>query len=114
MAATHGDLFVPVDLKRRVFAKVAKTNLRYRLMLMAHQAEREQSMNHPVTNTANRNATHGGGPGRWQCAAQPFDFNELFLTSGGIPGLGGLELHCLITSCSEAGLCGALRSLRID
>jgi hypothetical protein len=28
----------------------------------------------------------------------PFDFNELFRTPAGIPGLAGLELLCLITS----------------
>jgi two-component system CheB/CheR fusion protein len=36
MLLTHSDLFVPVDLKRRVFRKVPKHNLRERLMFVAH------------------------------------------------------------------------------
>jgi two-component system, chemotaxis family, CheB/CheR fusion protein len=36
MLITHSDLFKPVDLKRRVFAKVVRPTLRDRLLLAAH------------------------------------------------------------------------------
>ena len=36
MLITHSDLFKPVDLKRRVFAKVARPTLRDRLLFAAH------------------------------------------------------------------------------
>jgi chemotaxis methyl-accepting protein methylase len=36
MLITHADLFKPVDLKRRVFAKVARPTLRDRLLFTAH------------------------------------------------------------------------------
>ncbi len=36
MLLTHSDLFKPVDLKRRVFAKVARPTLRDRLLFTAH------------------------------------------------------------------------------
>jgi two-component system CheB/CheR fusion protein len=36
MLITHSDLFKPVDLKRRVFAKVARPTLRDRLLFTAH------------------------------------------------------------------------------
>jgi two-component system, chemotaxis family, CheB/CheR fusion protein len=36
MLITHGDLFAPVSLKRRVFSKVAKQSLRDRLLSVAH------------------------------------------------------------------------------
>jgi two-component system CheB/CheR fusion protein len=36
MLLSHGDLFAPVDLKRRIFRKVGRPNMRDRVQLMAH------------------------------------------------------------------------------
>ncbi|HVG21927.1 MAG TPA: CheR family methyltransferase [Blastocatellia bacterium] len=41
MLLTHGNLFSPVDLKRRVFKKVPHVNLRDRLMIMAQSGNEE-------------------------------------------------------------------------
>lgn len=45
MLLTHAALFVPVDLKQRVFSKVARVQLRERLMLLA-QAGSNDATNH--------------------------------------------------------------------
>jgi hypothetical protein len=45
MLLTHSSIFTPVDLKKRVFAKVPKNNVRDRLLMMA-QAGREDAANH--------------------------------------------------------------------
>ncbi|HXG92006.1 MAG TPA: CheR family methyltransferase, partial [Blastocatellia bacterium] len=39
MLLTHTNLFTPIDLKRRVFQKVAKVNLRDRLIILAHTGQ---------------------------------------------------------------------------
>jgi two-component system CheB/CheR fusion protein len=41
MLLTHGNLFTPVDLKRRVFNKVPKVNLRDRLLMMTQSGSEE-------------------------------------------------------------------------
>jgi two-component system CheB/CheR fusion protein len=38
MLFTYGNLFTPVDMRRRVFTKQPRTNLRDRLLMIAHQA----------------------------------------------------------------------------
>ena len=43
MLLTHGALFSPVDLKQRVFSKVARLQLRERLMLLAQSGNAEAS-----------------------------------------------------------------------
>jgi two-component system, chemotaxis family, CheB/CheR fusion protein len=43
MLLTHGALFTPIDLKQRVFTKVARLQLRERLMLLAQSGSSEAS-----------------------------------------------------------------------
>ncbi|HET7421158.1 MAG TPA: CheR family methyltransferase, partial [Candidatus Dormibacteraeota bacterium] len=43
MLLTHGSLFAPVDLKQRIFSKVARLQLRERLLLLAQSGNTEAS-----------------------------------------------------------------------
>jgi two-component system CheB/CheR fusion protein len=47
MLLSHGDLFAPVDLKRRVFRKVGRPTLRDRVQLMAHDMNQLASDGQP-------------------------------------------------------------------
>jgi two-component system CheB/CheR fusion protein len=61
MLLTHGSTFTPLDLKRRVFAKVPKINLRDRLLMMA-QAGSEDAVNHLVSHVRLRDSAFDEGP----------------------------------------------------
>lgn len=61
MLLTHANLFVPVDLKRRVFTKVPKPNLRDRLLVFA-QAGTEPIANHLVKQVRLREAAFDASP----------------------------------------------------
>ena len=61
MLLTHGGLFAPVDLKRRVFKKVSKANVRERLLTMT-QAGDEEAAGQGVNNPRIREATFDAGP----------------------------------------------------
>jgi two-component system CheB/CheR fusion protein len=61
MLLTHGNTFVPVDLKRRVFAKVPRPNLRDRMLLMT-QAGSEEAVNHLVSQVRLRDSAFDSTP----------------------------------------------------
>jgi two-component system CheB/CheR fusion protein len=59
MLLTHSNLFAPVDLKRRIFSKVPKVNLRDRLLMLAQTGNEEavgQLANHVRIREANFDA----------------------------------------------------------
>jgi two-component system CheB/CheR fusion protein len=55
MLLTHTGIFTPLDLKRRVFVKVPKLNLRDRLLMMAH-VNHDEGINHMANNVRLREA----------------------------------------------------------
>jgi two-component system CheB/CheR fusion protein len=61
MLRTHGDLFLPVQLTCRVFAKVQKSNDRDRLLLVA-QAGSEEGVNQATSRIRLRDAAFDEGP----------------------------------------------------
>ncbi len=61
MLLTHGALFVPVDLKQRIFSKVARLQLRERLMLLAQSGAAEAS-NHVARQLRVRELSSEGSP----------------------------------------------------
>jgi two-component system CheB/CheR fusion protein len=58
---TYNNAFVPVDLKRRIFAKVSRGNLRDRLLVMARTGS-EEAVNHLVGHVRIREAAFDTGP----------------------------------------------------
>jgi len=61
MLLTHSNTFTAVDLKRRVFTKVPKVNLRDRLLLIA-QTGNEEAVNHLATHVRIREAAYDASP----------------------------------------------------
>ncbi|HEX2682018.1 MAG TPA: CheR family methyltransferase, partial [Candidatus Dormibacteraeota bacterium] len=61
MLLTHGSLFAPVDLKQRIFTKVARLQLRERLMLLAQSGSVEAS-NHIARQLRVRELATEGAP----------------------------------------------------
>jgi two-component system, chemotaxis family, CheB/CheR fusion protein len=61
MLMNPGGNFLPVDLKRRIFRKVPKANLRDRLVLMA-QAGSEEAVNHLVSHVRMRDSAFDQAP----------------------------------------------------
>ena len=61
MLLTHGALFTPVDLKQRIFSKVARLQLRERLMLLAQSGSAEAS-NHVARQLRVRELATEGAP----------------------------------------------------
>jgi two-component system CheB/CheR fusion protein len=61
MLLTHANTFAPVDLKRRIFTTVAKTNLRTRLTVMAH-AGSEEAVNDVSSQVRLREAAFDSSP----------------------------------------------------
>ncbi len=61
MLLTHSNTFTAVDLKRRVFTKVPKGNLRDRLLLIA-QTGNEEAVNHLATHVRIREAAYDVSP----------------------------------------------------
>ena len=61
MLFAHAELFMPVDLKRRVFRKVPRIGMRDRLLLMA-QAGTEQEAAHMADHVRMREAAFEGAP----------------------------------------------------
>lgn len=61
MLLTHANTFTPVQLKCRVFTKVAKPNLRDRLLIMA-QSGNEDAVNHLSHHVRLREAAFDSGP----------------------------------------------------
>jgi two-component system CheB/CheR fusion protein len=58
---TYNNTFVPVDLKRRIFAKVARGNLRERLLVMARTGS-EEAVNHLVGHVRIRESAFDTSP----------------------------------------------------
>jgi two-component system CheB/CheR fusion protein len=58
---TQSNIFTPVDLQKRIFAKVPRANLRDRLLLMA-QAGNEEAVNHLASHVRLRDAAFDGAP----------------------------------------------------
>jgi two-component system CheB/CheR fusion protein len=58
---TYNSTFVPVDLKRRIFSKVSKGNLRERLLMMARTGT-EEAVNHLVGHVRIREAAFDANP----------------------------------------------------
>jgi two-component system CheB/CheR fusion protein len=58
---SYNNAFVPVDLKRRVFAKIPKGNLRDRLLVMARTGS-EETVNHLVGHVRIREAAFDASP----------------------------------------------------
>jgi two-component system CheB/CheR fusion protein len=58
---TYNNTFVPVDLKRRIFAKVARGNLRDRLLVMARTGS-EEAVNNLVSHVRIREASFDTNP----------------------------------------------------
>jgi two-component system CheB/CheR fusion protein len=58
---TYNSTFVPVDLKRRIFAKVARGNLRDRLLVMARTGS-EEAVNHLVGHVRIRESAFDTSP----------------------------------------------------
>ena len=61
MLLTHGALFAPVDLKQRIFSKVARLQLRERLMLLAQSGSAEAT-NHVARQLRVRELSSEGAP----------------------------------------------------
>jgi two-component system, chemotaxis family, CheB/CheR fusion protein len=61
MLLTHANTFTPVDLKRRIFTKVPKLNLRDRLLVMA-QTGNEEAVNHLSNHVRLREAAFDAAP----------------------------------------------------
>jgi len=61
MLFTHSNLFMPVDLKRRVFSRVPKATLRDRLLLMT-QAGNEEAASHLAKHVRFREAAFDASP----------------------------------------------------
>jgi two-component system, chemotaxis family, CheB/CheR fusion protein len=61
MLLTRGDIFAPVDLRNRVFAKLPKVNFRDRLLLMA-QAGSEEAVNHLASQVRLRDSAFDESP----------------------------------------------------
>jgi two-component system CheB/CheR fusion protein len=61
MLLTHTKTFTPVDLKRRIFTKVPKLNLRDRLLIMA-QTGNEEAVNHLSNHVRLREIAFDNGP----------------------------------------------------
>ncbi len=58
---TYNTTFIPVDLKRRIFAKVARGNLRDRLLVMARTGS-EEAVNHLVGHVRIRESAFDAAP----------------------------------------------------
>lgn len=61
MLLTHANTFTPIDLKRRIFTKVPKLNLRDRLLIMAHTGN-EEAVNHLSSHVRLREAAFDSSP----------------------------------------------------
>ncbi|HXG63832.1 MAG TPA: protein-glutamate O-methyltransferase CheR, partial [Blastocatellia bacterium] len=61
MLLTHSNLFTPVDLKRRVFTKVPRVNLRDRLLMLA-QSGNEEAAGQLANHVRIREASFDAGP----------------------------------------------------
>lgn len=62
MLLTHANTFTPVDLKRRVFTKVPKLNLRDRLLIMAETGSSDEAANSLSSHVRLRDAAFDSGP----------------------------------------------------
>jgi two-component system CheB/CheR fusion protein len=58
---TYSNTFIPVDLKRRIFAKIVRGNLRDRLLVMARTGS-EEAVNHLVGHVRIREAAFDSNP----------------------------------------------------